>query len=295
MVNSRNHGTHWSASARRNWLGIAVSAIAAIIAGLLIFSVGSFRLPAAFLDDDTASLDLLEDALANEVRTREDLTARISELESDLSRLRLMVDQVANSSLARDEVPPGNSAAVKDGGDATQPDLAVDVDATGFDTELLLSQGIDEDAVAHLYDTWTDHQMDRASILNNALREGWFLEERHSAELAQLNQDLREEIGEEGYDRYLYALGKPNRLRAAKVFEGSPASEAGLMGGDLILRYDDVRLFKTGELVMAASRGELGAPVAMEILRNDRRLTITVRRGPLGVMLKPGRGAPIPE
>ena len=295
MVNSRNHEIHSSASARRNWVGIAVLAIAAIIAGLLVFNVGFFRLPAAFLDDDTASLDLLEGALANEVRTREDLTARISELESDLSRLRLIVDQVANSSLARDEVPPGNSAAIEDGGDATQPDPAVDVDATGFDTELLLSQGIDEDAVAHLYDTWSDHQMDRAWVLNNALREGWFLEVRYGAELARLDQDLREEIGEEGYDRYLYALGQPNRLRAAKVFDGSPASEAGLMGGDLILRYDDVRMFKTSDLVVAASQGELGAPVTMEILRNDRRLTITVRRGPLGVMLKPGRRAPIPE
>ena len=295
MVNSRNHEIHRTAPARRIRVGIAVAAIAIIIAGLLVFSVGSFRLPAAFPDGDTASLDVLEDALANEVRIREELTDRISELESDLSRLRLMIDQVAKSSLARIQGPPEISIPIEALGGATQPELAVDLAATGFDTEALLSQDIDESEVARLYDTWTDHEMNRASILNNALREGWFLDERHSAELAQLDQELREEIGEEGYDRYLYALGQPNRLKAAKVFEGSPASEAGLMGGDVILRYDDVRLYKPGELVMAASRGELGAPVTMEILRNDRRLEITVRRGPLGVMLKPGRGAPIPE
>ena len=106
---------------------------------------------------------------------------------------------------------------------------------------------------------------------------------------------LRKELQDEDYDRYLYALGKPNRLEAGEVLANSAGSEAGLRRGDIILRYDDVRMFAPGELLMASSSGEFGRSVALEILRDGRRRTLYVRRGPLGALVEHNRATPLEE
>jgi hypothetical protein len=89
--------------------------------------------------------------------------------------------------------------------------------------------------IARLHDRWIRNQMEIVELSDRALREGWFLQPRHKAELTRLERELRQNLGDEEYDRLLYALGKPNRLRAEEVFRGSSASDAGLRRGEIIL------------------------------------------------------------
>ena len=51
------------------------------------------------------------------------------------------------------------------------------------------------------------------------------------------------------YDRMLYASGKQNRVVLSHVLHGSPAQNAGLETGDVVLSYDDVRIFTDDDSV----------------------------------------------
>ena len=103
------------------------------------------------------------------------------------------------------------------------------------------------------------------------------------------------ELEESDYDRYLYASGRPNRLEAGEVLAGGSANHAGLRKGDVILRYDDVRIFGPGDLLVTSSRGEGGSSVRMEILREGRRRTLYIDRGPLGALMNHNRALPLED
>ena len=111
--------------------------------------------------------------------------------------------------------------------------------------------------------------------------------------MSKLDQAFRDELKDDDYDRYLYALGRKNRVRVDEVLEGSLASEAGLRRGDVILSYGDTRLFGSIDLLLASSQGLPGESVPVEILRNGRRQTVYISRGPVGAMTKADRGAPL--
>ena len=59
---------------------------------------------------------------------------------------------------------------------------------------------------------------------------------------------LRAELGDEVYDRYLYAKGSTNRVKVQRVLPGSAAQLAGLKPGDVVLSYDGERLFDVEDL-----------------------------------------------
>jgi hypothetical protein len=238
-------------------------------------------------DASVFTLEQLETALETEVKARTELAERIAELEIELSALKEgNQERSADSSISGDS--PNETESPK-----PQPDLDLSTATSGFDDEALLSRGIHPREVARLRDLWESHEFERADISNRALREGWFFAGRHRNELAQLDRDLREDLPDEEYDRYLYALGEPNRLKAGDVLRGSTASEAGLQRGDFILRYGDVRVFKPGELLLASSQGEPGDSVPVLVLRDGTTRTVHMRRGPLGVMIEPSRGEPL--
>ena len=295
MRNAPNSRTSRIAYGKGLPIGIMLAVVGALSAGYLSLRDGLTESPWAAFErgpstDYASTVDQLTTALAEEIRERQGLSDRIAELDAELSQLRLMIRGSEGRSAPE---ALEDSVAADDASAETQPELDASVEVFRFDDEALLSQGIRPDEVAQLHDRWVLHELDVAAIADRALREGWFLQGRHSAELNQLNRQLQQDLEDEDYDRYLYALGKPNRLRAVEVFEGTSASEAGLRRGDIILRYDDKRVFRRGELLVAAALGQLGESVAIEILRNGHQETIYVERGPFGAVLEPSRGEPL--
>jgi hypothetical protein len=287
-------------SGREFMIGIALVVFGAAVAGILGTVDGVVQSPwnpferSISPSDTTASaLEQLQNAFATEVQAREELAAQIAELDAKISRLQLSIDETVEGSLAENELPlesPDSEELAEVGAESAS---GAGVEASQFDDEVLLSLGTHPRDVDRLHDRWVSHLLETASLSNQALREGWFDQQRHRAELIGSELALRQELQDADYDLYLYALGKPNRLKAGEVLAGSAASEAGLRRGDTILSYDDARVFRPGELLVASSAGELGRSIPMEILRDGRRETLYIRRGPLGTLLEHSRAEPL--
>lgn len=275
-------------------VGMISGAIGVVIVAYLAMDGGWVRMalpPAEHVvegrDTSDAAIEELAVTLAIEVRARTKLAERMAELEVELAQLRLRSDDAISRSLAQNE-PPENTRRVEA---EPEPGFA----ESDFDGASLLERGIDPRDVARLRDRWMNYELDREAVTDQALREGWFMQKRHSSLLTQLDRELRADLQDEDYDRYLYALGKPNRLRAGEIFDGSTASEAGLHRGDTILRYNGVRVFNPGDLLLASSQGEPGDSVPMDILQNGKEERIYVRLGPLGVKIEHESGPPLDE
>ena len=94
---------------------------------------------------------------------------------------------------------------------------------------------------------------------------------------------MREALGDEKYEQFLEAAGRPAAAEIRNVLSGSAGETAGLQRGDQIRRYGATRVFSERDLMIALLDGEPGEPVSIEIERDGTTFYITVPRGPLGI------------
>ncbi len=94
---------------------------------------------------------------------------------------------------------------------------------------------------------------------------------------------LRDELGDDNYERYLAASGRPTSVSVSSVLGSSPAQAAGLKAGDIITRYDGNRVFSMTEINLASMNGQAGESVAVDILRDGIAMQVAIPRGPLGI------------
>lgn len=152
----------------------------------------------------------------------------------------------------------------------------------------MLAAGIDEQTARDLQNRRDQHQLARLELFDQAAREGWDESDVLSEKLAELDANrinLREEIGDDAYDRLLFESGDPNRVSIASVITGSAAEIAGLEVGDLITNYDNLRVFNVRELQQATRSGTKGEYVQILFDRGGRLLSADIPRGPMGVTL----------
>ena len=118
-----------------------------------------------------------------------------------------------------------------------------------------------------------------------ARREGWINTSRYDEEMDALDtfdSPIRDELGDDGFDRYLYAMGRHNRVVVGATQQLSQARKAGLERGDVIVRYGGEPVYSLWHMVRLRSSGKLGAPVIVEITRDGQPMQITMPRGPMG-------------
>ena len=96
---------------------------------------------------------------------------------------------------------------------------------------------------------------------------------------------LREELGDERYDEYLFNSKQNNRIRISSVMLGSSAEQAGIQKNDVVLSYDNKNMYTWQELKEATTEGSLGEYVAISIYRKGEIFSFSVPRGPLGTQL----------
>ena len=257
-------------------LGFAAAASVAVAVGLGFggnergtpgAAVGPARIP-----DATEAVELLRDELRRERSARLALAARVARLEAE--------PRVT-------EAPAVESSPA--GRDEPEVDVTSTVEPTGsFPAEQLIKAGFARADVEAYRERIDGIQLERLYLRDQAAREGWIDTprfERASRELEQVLRDTRDEFGDELYDWTLYATGRPNRVRIAEVMDGSPAAEAGLEAGDILVRYGERAVFDPVELRQATRGGDAGESTAVEVVRNGERRRVFVPRGPLGIRL----------
>ena len=163
-----------------------------------------------------------------------------------------------------------------------------------FDPQALIDGGIPSEQAEELRRFFERVELERLQLRDRAGREDWERGRLRTAlrELDEREESLREQYGEAAYDAYLYASGKFNRVEISGVLGSAPAGQAGIRGGDRLLRYDNQRIYSPRDLRDAIAGGELGDTVEIEVARGDELLRFYVARGPLGVRLNPLRVAP---
>lgn len=155
-----------------------------------------------------------------------------------------------------------------------------------FDADSLLVRGMPPHEVERIQDYFGKSQMQQIELQHQAMREGWFKTKRYHNERRQIDADFRAKIGDEDYDVLLYASGKRNRVVVADVVDRSPGFRAGFEAGDVIIRYDDTRIFRGTEVQRLSSQGRIGESIPVEVLRNGEILRLYIDRGPMGFGLE---------
>jgi membrane-associated protease RseP (regulator of RpoE activity) len=217
-------------------------------------------------------------ALEQEVEAR-------SRLEDEVAALRAEVAVLGRSGA---EAGPDRTARA--------PNIEPRPDRPWFDSEGLLDAGVAPTEVQNLRERFEQIELARLYLRDRAAREGWAGSSRFREESRALDarfEGLRAELGAQGYDRLLFAIGRPNRARVHDLLERAPAREAGLKPGDVIVSYDGRRIFTVSELRRATTEGQAGAPVEVRLERNGEEIRLFVPRGPLGARLVPARSPPL--
>ncbi|MED5262322.1 MAG: PDZ domain-containing protein [Myxococcota bacterium] len=289
--------------------GLAFFAAGAIVVGLAWWIRGDEGRPVS-VTEEVREAPLAEDteALGREVeKLRVQLWAEAkarAALEVDLARLR--EELVASGRLGAGEEsvdprssfhegPPLQTGSVTGGerdapgrppGEISPDPSEDDSERPMFDVGRLVAAGIHPQDAEELLGAWEQFSLDRLYLVDQAAREGWLYKPRFQREVAGLEHAMLEDVGEDGWDRLLYGSGQPNRVVVRQVLEGSSADLAGLQPGDVIMRYNDRRVFKTEWLQAATARGRPGAVVRLEVFRGGEPITVDVERGPLGTLLR---------
>lgn len=138
-------------------------------------------------------------------------------------------------------------------------------------------------------------EIKRLELSDRATRENYMNTQNYFDELAVIDQsdvNLREELGDDQYDNYLFKSRQSNRVKILSVMLGSAAEQAGLEKGDIILSYNNNRLFTWAELKQATAEGELGEYTSINISRSGEVFSYSVPRGTLGIQMGATRLSP---
>jgi len=219
---------------------------------------------------------------------------RIEQLESSVAQLKQQLMQVEQAVEAANEAITTINEA-----DSSASMATVKKDDRGrfmvsamnqrlYNLDNLIRGGIDPLQAEAIIRRKNSIDLKRLELQDRARRENYISTQRYYDELEEINRldvSLREELGDQRYDEYLYESKQNNRVRIASVMLGSVAEEAGILSGDVVLSYDNQQMFTWDELKDATASGELGEYVSISIYRDGEIFSFSVPRGPLGVQL----------
>ena len=216
-------------------------------------------------------VESLTQVLNDEINERRVLGEQLAQLASDVSDLKQNLRaRVQEAFRVENQITD------------TQAEPAIE----GSPQERYAAVGITPQQLQSIERLQAEAQMAAIDLDDRARREGWYNTPRYfqeAREVASGATAIRSMLGDDSYDRYLFASGMPNRLTVGAVIQSSPAQAAGFQRGDVIVRYAGERVFSNDQLVGLRSSGVRGEPVAVEILRDGRRLQLTMPRGPMGI------------
>jgi hypothetical protein len=167
--------------------------------------------------------------------------------------------------------------------------------AAWFDDGRLEAVGIDPGRIQHIRGAWEAYTMEKLYLSDAQARGEKLTKPQLARRIMQIEQRLREELGDGDYEAVLYATGERNRIVLTDVLESSPAGRSGMQAGDEVLSYDGQRIFQPAGLKLMTFAGEGGESVEVRVLRDGEMHRIFVPRGPLGVRYSAESRPPFPD
>jgi hypothetical protein len=265
-------------------LGLGIAAVAGFAVASRPTHTEPARIAASRPEEGTALAE--HDAQLRRLdRALEQERGRRVALEAEVAELRRRVDERSATAPVRgdDSDASRTAGAESDEGQEARP---AEKDPRGLDIEALVEAGFPAAKVRAFKEKLDQIELDRLYLRDLAAREGWLDTPRFREEdlgLGDVTRQAREEMGDEFYDWMLYTSGQPNRVRIGDVLDGSAAAAAGLRPGDLVLSYDEQRIFNPGALRDSTTSGMAGDSTAVSVLRGGQELQVFVPRGPLGI------------
>jgi hypothetical protein len=187
----------------------------------------------------------------------------------------------------------GSGAPATEANEETEP--AAPVETFRSSVEALIATGIPAEQAALIQARLDEYDLKQLYLKDRASREGWLKTPRYYKEQRQTRnayQELRPEIGDDDYDRMLYALGRVNRVVVRDIMQNSTAEQYGLQANDRITEYDGQRVFTSQELNTLVSQGTAGTLVLVRVQRDEQQLDFYLPQGPIGIRLAPSRELP---
>lgn len=232
-------------------------------------------------------LQALEKRQSQEARKRYRLQEKVDQLERQVLKLQLIV-----ASLSDDEDSEINEELATE----EEEEQVAENDENEMDREAqLVAAGLDPQQAKNVMRFLGEIEMERLYLQDQATREGWMGTSRYRKEFMALRQrekNIRQELGEDEYDKYLFGSRQKNRVAIQSLIEGSPAQDVGIQVGDIVYSYAGKRLFMINDLKNATTEGTGGELVPIQIVRDGDTMDFYIPRGPLGVRLKSDRVRP---
>jgi S1-C subfamily serine protease len=129
-------------------------------------------------------------------------------------------------------------------------------------------------------------QSEKEKLRQEASATGRGLAPTHLEGVRRGLSEIREDLGDENYERPLYAAGEDNRVAIRKVMKRSPTARAGLVAGDVVLSYNGQNVYAPMDLheLARATRGtNERVPITYE--RNGQVFTGLIKAGDIGALL----------
>lgn len=243
-------------------------------------------------DTSTEQLSIISDQQESLIKANQVLIQRIDTLENNIFELQSSQQQLEGR-LFDLEYSSNNDSA-------SQPNQVISK-ANEEPVELvkpalkpptleskLLAASIPLDTIQRIKQRVGENHLARLQLRDQAIREDWIDTAEYIEKAKQTpnpTDGLREEFGDETYDQYLYASGRPNRVIVREVFSGSAAENAGIKSGDIILSYASKLIYSMSELQQATTEGYSDETVSIEIMREDLPFSTSAPRGPLGISM----------
>jgi len=145
----------------------------------------------------------------------------------------------------------------------------------------LVEAGFSPDQAQHITERESELQLEALYAQYDAIRDG-----EPSGPLTNgfdPQNQLRQELGDASYERYLDATGQSTSIGVQRVMDGSPGQAAGLQTGDEVIAYAGERVFNISDLNQLILEGAPGQPVVMDVLRDGQQIQLYVPRGPIGI------------
>ena len=201
------------------------------------------------------------------------------ELETEIERRKALERQVEQERVQRMAIANQISelSAHRDAAMFIAPEATNNIDDYQAELDMLLQTGLARSDAERIIGLETDLQKKILSSRFGSQR----INARES--FLEMNRTLRSELGDEKYELYLEATGRPTSIEVGQVVPDSAGAAAGLQEGDNIISYDNERIFNINDLQQATRSGTEGQNVVMEVERDGLPVTLVIPRGTIGI------------